>query len=97
VFSEEDMLGVFGEFETNLRKERQMEGIAKAREKGPIFLIKWCQIGAKVDPIQRNTSTIHNIIIAAGVTQLDMSVYHLKKLISNETGFNCYFLSLLRL
>ena len=24
-----DMLGVFGEFETNLRKERQMEGIAK--------------------------------------------------------------------
>ena len=29
-----DMLGVFGEFETNLRKERQMEGIAKAKAKG---------------------------------------------------------------
>ena len=29
-----DMLGVFGEFETNLRKERQMEGIQKAKEKG---------------------------------------------------------------
>ncbi len=29
-----DMLGVFAEFETNLRKERQMEGIAKAKEKG---------------------------------------------------------------
>jgi len=29
-----DMLGVFGEFETNLRKERQMEGIAKAKEMG---------------------------------------------------------------
>lgn len=29
-----DMLGVFGEFETNLRKERQLEGIAKAKEKG---------------------------------------------------------------
>ena len=28
------MLGVFAEFETNLRKERQMEGIAKAKEKG---------------------------------------------------------------
>ena len=28
------MLGVFGEFETNLRKERQMEGIAKAKERG---------------------------------------------------------------
>jgi DNA invertase Pin-like site-specific DNA recombinase len=25
-----DMLGVFAEFETNLRRERQMEGIAKA-------------------------------------------------------------------
>ena len=29
-----DMLAVFSEFETNLRKERQMEGIAKAKEKG---------------------------------------------------------------
>lgn len=29
-----DMLGVFAEFETNLRKERQLEGIAKAKEKG---------------------------------------------------------------
>ncbi len=29
-----DMLGVFAEFETNLRRERQMEGIAKARQRG---------------------------------------------------------------
>ena len=29
-----DMLGVFGEFETNLRRERQMEGIANAKERG---------------------------------------------------------------
>jgi len=29
-----DMLGVFAEFETNLRKERQMEGIAKAKKEG---------------------------------------------------------------
>jgi DNA invertase Pin-like site-specific DNA recombinase len=28
-----DMLGVFAEFETNLRRERQLEGIAKARAK----------------------------------------------------------------
>jgi DNA invertase Pin-like site-specific DNA recombinase len=27
-----DMLGVFAEFETNLRRERQMEGIVKAKE-----------------------------------------------------------------
>ena len=29
-----DMLGVFAEFETNLRRERQLEGIAKAKAKG---------------------------------------------------------------
>jgi len=29
-----DMLGVFAEFETNLRRERQMEGIAQAKERG---------------------------------------------------------------
>jgi DNA invertase Pin-like site-specific DNA recombinase len=29
-----DMLGVFGEFETNLRKERQLEGIAAAKAAG---------------------------------------------------------------
>ena len=29
-----DMLGVFAEFETNLRKERQLEGIAKAKGAG---------------------------------------------------------------
>lgn len=29
-----DMLGVFSEFETNLRKERQLEGIAKAKAQG---------------------------------------------------------------
>jgi DNA invertase Pin-like site-specific DNA recombinase len=29
-----DMLGVFAEFETNLRRERQMEGIAKAKATG---------------------------------------------------------------
>ena len=29
-----DMLGVFAEFETRLRHERQMEGIKKAKEKG---------------------------------------------------------------
>ena len=29
-----DMLGVFAEFETNLRKERQLEGIAAAKARG---------------------------------------------------------------
>ena len=34
VGSDLTMLGVFAEFETNLRKERQMEGIAKAKAEG---------------------------------------------------------------
>jgi DNA invertase Pin-like site-specific DNA recombinase len=29
-----DMLGVFAEFDTNLRRERQLEGIAKAKAAG---------------------------------------------------------------
>jgi DNA invertase Pin-like site-specific DNA recombinase len=29
-----DMLGVFAEFETNLRRERQLEGIVKAKAAG---------------------------------------------------------------
>ena len=29
-----DMLGVFAEFETSLRKERQLEGIARAKAEG---------------------------------------------------------------
>jgi len=29
-----DMLGVFAEFETNIRRERQLEGIAKAKAEG---------------------------------------------------------------
>jgi DNA invertase Pin-like site-specific DNA recombinase len=29
-----DMLGVFAEFETNLRRERQLEGVAKAKKAG---------------------------------------------------------------
>ena len=32
-----DMLGVFSEFETNLRRERQLEGIAKAKAKGNVY------------------------------------------------------------
>lgn len=41
------MLGVFAEFETNLRRERQLEGIAKARAKGVYKGRK-----ASIDPAQ---------------------------------------------
>lgn len=42
-----DMLGVFAEFETNLRKERQMEGIAKAKADGVYKGRK-----ASIDPVK---------------------------------------------
>lgn len=42
-----DMLGVFAEFETNLRRERQMEGIAAAKERGVYKGRK-----PKIDPVE---------------------------------------------
>ena len=39
------MLGVFAEFETNLRRERQLEGIAAAKDRG---VYKGCP--ASIDP-----------------------------------------------
>jgi DNA invertase Pin-like site-specific DNA recombinase len=42
-----DMLGVFAEFETNLRKERQLEGIADAKARGVYQGRK-----ASIDPAQ---------------------------------------------
>ncbi|WP_131113097.1 recombinase family protein [Lichenihabitans psoromatis] len=47
-----DMLGVFAEFETNLRKERQMEGIAKAKAEGVYKGRKPSVNGAKVRELQ---------------------------------------------
>src|SRR6266480_611586 len=42
-----DMLGVFAEFETNLRRERQLEGIADAKARG---VYKGRR--ASIDPVQ---------------------------------------------
>jgi DNA invertase Pin-like site-specific DNA recombinase len=42
-----DMLSVFAEFETNLRRERQMEGIAKAKAEG-----RYTGRKAAIDPAQ---------------------------------------------
>ena len=50
-----DMLGVFAEFETNLRRERQMEGIAQAKAKGSTR-----SLGRRTIPISRNCSTSIN-------------------------------------
>lgn len=57
-----DMLGVFAEFETNLRRERQMEGIAAAKARGVypqawgyfISLIPWSRM-KRLSPRCRST------------------------------------------
>ena len=45
------MLGVFAEFETNLRKERQLEGIARAKAKGNVYQGRTAKID--VEKIQK--------------------------------------------
>jgi DNA invertase Pin-like site-specific DNA recombinase len=76
-----DMLGVFAEFETNLRKERQLEGIAKAagkyQGKAPLSDEKKQQVIALFKQGTRQTAivirtglgrtSVHNILKAAGL------------------------------
>jgi DNA invertase Pin-like site-specific DNA recombinase len=55
-----DMLGVFAEFETNLRRERQMEGIAKAKAAGvykgrPVTVDRAGIIKARAEGLQPRT------------------------------------------
>jgi DNA invertase Pin-like site-specific DNA recombinase len=45
-----DMLGVFAEFETNLRRERQLEGIAKAKAAG---VYKGRQASIKTEEVRK--------------------------------------------
>ena len=74
-----DMLGVFAEFETNLRRERQLEGIAKAKKEGKYK-------GRQATALAKSASVIH--LIKQGYTrqsvakQLDIgiaSVYRILK------------------
>lgn len=78
-----DMLGVFAEFETNLRKERQLEGIAKAKAAGkykgkaPLAADKKADVirlykqGMKqteiVQQVGVGRTSVHNILKAAGL------------------------------
>jgi DNA invertase Pin-like site-specific DNA recombinase len=77
-----DMLGVFAEFETNLRRERQMEGISKAIERG---VYKNRNRKATIDAmrVRRMKQEGHNVaVIARTLGCSRMSVYrHL-----NETS-----------
>ena len=72
-----DMLGVFSEFETNLRKERQMEGVRKAQELG-VYKGRGRTIDAsKIYELKQNGYGATKISKELGITQ--QSVYRLLK------------------
>ena len=72
-----DMLGVFSEFETNLRKERQMEGVRKAQERG-VYKGRGRTIDAsQIFELKQNGYGATKISKELGITR--QSVYRLLK------------------
>src|SRR6204780_605793 len=59
-----DMLGVFAEFETNTRRERQMEGIAQAKAKGVYRGRK-----PSIDPIEVRRLRVEEKLGATAIAQ----------------------------
>ena len=82
-----DMLGVFAELETNLRKERQLEGIQRAKEKGVY------KGGTKRIDVEKIKSLKDEGMGATAIArQLGIhrdSVYRLLKVRSDEGGKRC--------
>jgi DNA invertase Pin-like site-specific DNA recombinase len=71
-----DMLGVFGEFETNLRRERQKEGIDEAKAKGDVYKGRKASIeGAKVRQLAADGMGATAIAKELGISRT--SVYRL--------------------
>lgn len=70
-----DMLGVFAEFETNLRKERQLEGIAAAKKAGVYAGRKSSIDAAKVRELTRQGVAASAIAKQLGIARA--SVYRL--------------------
>ena len=72
-----DMLGVFSEFETNIRKERQMEGVRKAKELG-VYKGRGRTIDAsQIFELKQNGYGATKISKQLGITR--QSVYRLLK------------------
>ena len=70
-----DMLGVFAEFETNLRRERQLEGIAAAKVKGVYIGRKPSIDAARVRELAAGGAGASAIAKALGISRA--SVYRL--------------------
>src|SRR4051794_26157429 len=80
-----DMLGVFAEFETNLRRERQLEGIAQAKSKGvykgrkpsidiaKILELRATGVGptAIADKLRIGRASVYRVINAGAATAVD--------------------------
>ena len=81
-----DMLGVFAEFETNLRRERQAEGIAVAKSKGiykgRIPVIDQNKIKQYLLAGKRPTQIAKDLAISRG------TIYKVKQLIDLEASMN---------
>ena len=66
------MLAVFAEFETAIRSERQMDGIAKAKAKGVKFGRKPARTPDKIEEIKsrrENGDTVPEIMRAMGLSK----------------------------
>src|SRR5262252_6316089 len=72
-----DMLGVFAEFETNLRRERQLEGIAKAKAAGVYKGRKPTISGAEIRKLKKDGLGATEIAKRLGIGRA--SVYRLAK------------------
>ena len=74
------MLGVFAEFETNLRRERQLEGIAKAKAKGVYKGRK-----PKIDRAEVERLAGEGVGATLIAAQLDISRASVYRLLGRET------------
>ena len=64
-----DMLGVFAEFETNLRRERQMEGIAKAKAAGVYTGRKPSIDKSRIEALKAQGLGVQQIIKELGISR----------------------------
>lgn len=75
------MLATFAEFETNIRKERQLEGIAKAKEKGVYKGRKPTAQAKKAEMLELLESGISKPKIAKELGVSVVIVYNVLKLV----------------
>ena len=79
-----DMLGVFAEFETNLRRERQLEGIGVAKERGVYKGRKPTIDRAEVRRLVGEDVGVSDVARQLGITRT--SVYRIMGELKRDTG-----------